>query len=182
MSGKTILGGFVAGLALFIFGFIYWAVNPLPYAAWNEVSDPAAAQAAAAEWFPEDGMYFLPGPGNDPQALELLKTGPSVFLTIDHSPSAGADPAALGLGFVHNIFSAFLIIYLIQGVSGLSGRVSRAVMVGIIASFVINVSEIIWWQQPLNWVIHQMIYYLFYFAIAAAVLHFFLPDPEVAEA
>ena len=175
MPGKTILGALVTGFVLFNFGFIFWAINPLPYMAWNDVADPAAAQAAAAEIFPEDGVYFLPGAGNDEAAIKLLETGPSVYVTIDHSPALPGDPASLGIGFVHNIFSAFLLVFLFSGVYGLGPRVSRALVVGIVATFIINGSEIIWWQQPSHWIVHQVIYYLLYFAIGALVLNFFLP-------
>ena len=181
MTGKSILGALLTGVALFVFGFLYWAVNPLPYTAWNVLDDPAAAQAATAKLFPQDGMYVVPGGGNDPRALQLLETGPLVFLTIDHSPAAGPDPASLGVGLLHNIASAFLLVLLIRGVSGgLTARVGRAALVGVVAAFVINGSEIIWWQQPFNWMIHQAIYYVLYFALGAAVLNFFLPEPEAA--
>ena len=178
MTTKAFLGAVLTGLVLFVFGFIYWAANPLPYAAWNDVADPAEAQAAAAALFPEDGVYFLPGPTNDPEALKLLETGPSVYVTIDHTPVAGPDPLALGMGFLHNVFSALLLVFVLSGISGLVPRVSRALIVGIVAVFVINGSEIIWWQQPMSWVMHQMIYYIVYFGIAAVILHYFLPDPN----
>lgn len=182
MSGKTLLGVLVTGVVLFMFGFAYWALNPLPYQAWNEVADPAASQAAAAELFPEDGVYFLPGQGNDPEALKLMETGPSVYVTIDHSPMPGPDPVALGMGLVHNIFSALLLVFVLSAVAGLSNRISRSMIIGVVAAFVINGSEIIWWQQPFNWVIHQMIYYVAYFGVAALVLHFFLDPPQAADA
>ena len=178
MTGKSFLGAVVTGLVLFIFGFLFWAINPLPYQAWNEVDDVAAAQQAAAKIFPEDGMYFLPGRGNDPEAMKLLETGPSVFLTIDHSPSAGADPAALGMGLLHNVFSAILLVFVLGRVAGLVPRISRAMIIGVVAAVVINGSEIIWWQQPFSWVVHQMIYYVIYFGLGAAVLHYFLGEPE----
>lgn len=177
MNTKSMLGALVAGLVLFVYGFIYWAVNPLPYMVWNDIADPAAMQAAAAELFPEDGVYFIPGAGNDPEAIKLLETGPSVYVTIDHSPVAGPDPFALATGLLHNIFSAFLLTFVLASIAGLGRRVIRATILGVIAVFVINVSEVIWWQQPFDWIMHQMIYYLIYFALAALVLHFFMSTP-----
>ncbi len=177
MNVKTILGSLVTGLVLFVFGFLYWAINPLPYNTWNEVEDPAAAQKQAQALFPEDGLYFLPGPGNDPTALELLETGPAVFLVIDHSPAAGADPSSLAMGFVHNVLTALLLVLVLQNVAGFGRRISAALLLGVIGVVVINGSEIIWWMQPPSWILHQAIYYLAYFAIAAAVLHPFLGDP-----
>ena len=182
MSAKTTVGVLVTGLVLFVFGFAYWAVNPLPYSAWNEVSDIAAAQSGAAALFPEDGIYFLPGRGNDPAVQQFMDTGPSVYLTIDHTPTSGADPVAMGLGFVHNVLSALLIVLLLRSVSGLGPRVGAGALVGVVAAFVINGSEVIWWQQPFSWIVHQMIYYVLYFAIGAAVLGFFTAEAAEAKA
>ena len=180
MSGKTMLGVLVTGLVLFLFGFIYWAVNPLPYQVWNDVADPAAAQAAMSETFPEDGIYFIPGQPNDPAAAELMKTGPAGFVIMDHAPAAGVDPVALGVGLLHNIFSAALMVWVLLGISGLVNRITRALIIGLVATFVINGSEMIWWWQPFEWQIHQIIYYLIYFGLAALVLHRFVPEPETA--
>ena len=178
MTTKSFWGAVLTGLVLFVYGFIYWAVNPLPYLAWNDVDDMAATQSAAAQLFPEDGVYFLPGAGNDPEAMKLLETGPSVFLTIDHSPVAGPDPLSLAMGFMHNVFSALLLVFVLSGVSGHVARITRAMIIGVVAAFVINGSEIIWWQQPVNWVAHQTIYYIIYFGIGAGVLHYFLDEPD----
>lgn len=178
MNGKAMLGALVTGFVLFVYGFIYWAVNPLPYLAWNAVDDAAATQAAAAKLFPEDGVYFIPGAGNDPEALRLMETGPSFYVTVDSNPAGGADPVAMGTGFLHNVFSAFLLTFVLSAIAGLGRRVTRAMTIGVIAIFVINGSEVIWWQQPFDWIVHQMVYYLIYFALAAVVLHRFLPEPE----
>ena len=175
MTIKSILGSVVTALVLFVFGFLYWAVNPLPYATWNEVENPAAAQASAAQLFPEDGTYFLPGPGNDPEALKLLENGPAVFLTIDHTPAAGADPIALATGFLHNLLSALALAYLLTHISGLANRLKLSVAIGVLGVVVINGSEIVWWLQPVSWIAHQAVYYLIYFGLAAWVLNFFLP-------
>ena len=178
MFAKRVIATVVTGLVLFVFGFVYWVVNPLPYTTWNQVSDVAATQSAAAALFPEDGLYFLPGPGNDPAAQELLKTGPSVYLSIDHSPTSGADPASMALGLVHNLLSALLLVWLLGSVSGLGARLGAGALLGLVAAFVINGSEVIWWQQPLDWIIHQMVYYILYFAIGAAVIGKIVGDPR----
>ncbi len=180
MGGKTVLGVLIAGVVLFVFGFVYWAMNPLPYAAANSVTDAAAVQSAAAALFPEDGFYMVPGPSNDPAALDLLKSGPSVLLSIDHSPTPGADPGALGTGFIHNLISALLLALLLRSTAGFAAKVALGTLLGVIATVVINGSEVIWWQQPLNWQLHHMIYYVLYFAIGATVLAMFLPDPSAA--
>ncbi len=180
MGGKTILGVVVTGIVLFFFGFLYWGVNQLPYATWNTVTDPAVAQTTAASLFPEDGVYFLPGPGNDPEAAKLLETGPSVMLTIRHTQDQMA--MQFGLGVVHNILSALLLVIVLKGVVGTGAMITRALLVGFVAGFVILGSNIIWWMQPISWMFFHLVYYLIYFALGAWVLSFFLPKAETASA
>ena len=175
MNIKLISGSIVTAIVLFIFGFIYWAINPLPYQSWNQVEDPVSAQKLAAELFPESGLYFLPGPGNDPEAVKLLETGPAVFLTIDHSPVAGPDPAALAIGFFHNIVTVLLLSLLLSKATTLGSRLQLAGLVAVLAIVVINGSEFVWWMQPVSWIVHQAVYYLAYFLIATCILHRFLP-------
>lgn len=174
MTGKSLLGVLLTGVVLFFFGFLYWAVNPLPYQTWQPVSNPAEVQAVAAGLFPDDGMYGIPGPGNDPAAVALLEQGPSLFVFIDHSPSAGADPLEMAKGLVHNIFSAALLVFLFR-LAPLLASWQGGLAIGVCAAFVINGSEVIWWQQPLAWIVHQALYYVLYFTIAAAILRRFAP-------
>ncbi len=176
MSGKSILGAVITGIALFFFGFLYWAINPLPYQTWQPVSNPAEVQAVAAGLFPNDGMYGIPGPGNDAAALELFEKGPSLFVFIDHTPTAGGDPLEMAKGLIHNVLSALLLLFLFRVAPSLaSWQGGRAL--GICAAFVINGSEVIWWQQPVNWIIHQALYYVLYFVIATAILQRFVTRP-----
>lgn len=175
MNVKTILGSLVAGLSLFVFGFIYWALNPLPYQAFETLEDPAQTQAQIASLFPQSGMYFVPGPGNDPAMTELINTGPVALLSVDHNAVAGGDPAALLTGFVHNWVSALFLIVLLKSLHGLADRLRLAATVALLAVVVILGSEIIWWMQSPAWLLHHAIYYVIYFLLAAWVLHFFLP-------
>jgi len=179
MQIKSILGVVLTGVALFLFGFLYWGVNTLPYQAWNSVADPAAAQTAASTLFPDDGIYFVPGPTNEPATLKLFETGPAFFVTIDHTPIAGPDPAALAMGLVHNILAAGLLLLVLSRLSGMGSPVATSIVIGLCACFIINGSEIIWWMQPVGWIIYQVVYYLIYFAIAGFLLGYFMPKKTV---
>lgn len=176
MSGKSVLGALLTGAALFFFGFLYWAINPLPYQVWQPVSNPAEVQAAAAGLFPNDGMYGIPGPGTNADAVSLLENGPSLFVFIDHSPAAGAEPAEMAKGLAHNILSAFLLFLLFR-IAPILASAQGGLALGVCAAFVINGSEVIWWQQPIAWIIHQALYYVLYFVIAAAILSRFITRP-----
>jgi hypothetical protein len=50
----------------------------------------------------------------------------------------------------------------------------------VLATLLINGSEVVWWLQPLNWVAYQMLYFVIYFVIAGALLCRLLPDDNPA--
>ena len=60
---KSISAAFTTAAVLFVFGFLYWAVNPLPYSALNQVKSEGISQLTVAKLFPESGAYLIPSPG-----------------------------------------------------------------------------------------------------------------------
>lgn len=121
-------------------------------------------------------MYGVPGPGNDAEAVELLKTGPSLFVYIQHSRAAPGNPVEMAKGLLHNIASALLLVFFFKLAPGLASW-RGGLALSVCAAFVINGSEVIWWQQPVGWIIHQALYYVLYFVIAAAILNRFTRSP-----
>ena len=70
---KSIAAVFITAAVLFVFGFLYWAVNPLPYSALNQVKSAGISQLTMAKLFPKSGAYLIPGP--EPKSQEQLKEG-----------------------------------------------------------------------------------------------------------
>lgn len=173
---KSISAVFITGAVLFVFGFFYWAVNPLPYSALNQVKSEGISQLNMAKLFPESGVYLIPSPG--PNSQEQLEKGPAILLSIDHTPSAEGAPLDLFIGFLHNLATAFLLALIIGKVKGNRERIKVVVLSGVLATVLINGSEVIWWFQPLNWVAYHALYYILYFCIAGALLCRLLPSEE----
>ena len=175
---KTISAVLITAVVLFLYGFLYWAVNPLPYTALNKVKNEQVTQQGVARLFPNSGAYLIPGPGSE--FAENLAKGPAVLLSIDHSPSAEGEPLDLFIGFLINLASAYLLALILGKVSGRSERMQVAVITGVLATLLINGSEVVWWLQPLNWVAYHMLYFVIYFVIAGALLCRLLPDGNPA--
>lgn len=175
---KSISAVFITAFVLFVFGFLYWAVNPLPYSALNEVKSEGISQLSVAKLFPESGAYLIPSPG--PKSEERLEKGPAILLSIDHTPSAEGAPLDLIIGFFHNLLTAFLLTLIITRVKDNAERMKVVVISGVLATVLINGSEVIWWFQPLNWVAYHALYYILYFSIAGALLCRLLPSEEAA--
>lgn len=57
---KNLLLSIVAGLVLFVWGFISWAVLPWHMMVANGFADEAAVSQVLKENAPQEGVYYLP--------------------------------------------------------------------------------------------------------------------------
>lgn len=90
---RYILGSFLAALAFFFRGFLYWAVSPIPGTVIHSTADDVAAGAILKDLFPKDGMYTVPGMANDRETMPRLhEPGPIATVHIKHTgePPMGA--------------------------------------------------------------------------------------------
>ena len=169
---RIIAGIGVTAVALFIFGFVYWALSPLPYTSWNATADPEAALGIVKRHFPESGVYSLPGADN----MELLAEGSHAMVYVAHGLSAAQpDPRELALGFLHNILMALAVFLLLRHQNGMAQYLKIGALAGLAAVVVIEGSDVTWWLYPLSWKIHGAAYHFLCFVLAAALLGKFIP-------
>ncbi len=169
---RSIAGIGVTAVVLFIFGFVYWALSPLPYTSWNATADPEAALGIVKRHFPESGVYSLPGADN----MELLAEGSQAMIYVDHGLSASQpDPKDMALGFLHNILMAVVVFLLIRHQNGMSQYLKTGALAGLAAVVVIEGSDVAWWLYPLSWKLHGAVYHFLCFVLAAALLGKFIP-------
>lgn len=116
---KTLLGGVLAGVALYLVGFIFWG-TPLSLLAFNRLDQPrsAALQQALAETLSKSGTgtYLVPTTGTAAGDL-LYARGPIATVHYNLAGFPVVDSAALGTGFLLAIITG-LIIALALGVIG----------------------------------------------------------------
>ncbi len=116
---RTLLGGLLAGVALYIVGFIFWG-TPLSLLAFNRLEQPqsAALQQALAETLTVSGTgaYLVPATGSAAGDL-LYARGPVAMVHFNSSGFPVVDAAALGTGFLLAIVTG-LIIALALGAIG----------------------------------------------------------------
>ena len=84
----------------------------------------------------------------------------------------------LFIGFLHNLATAVLLALILDKVKENGERMKVVIVSGVLATVLINGSEVIWWFQPLNWVAYHALYDILYFAIAGALLCRLLPSEE----
>lgn len=58
---RTVVGMITTTFVVFVYGFLFWQVNSLPYEALEQTPDDVTAQAMLKEHFPRSGSYYIPG-------------------------------------------------------------------------------------------------------------------------
>ena len=160
---KLSIGVLVTAVVLFVFGFLCWAANPLPYQALNTVPDPALAATPDDEQFPETGMY------------KLVQSGLTATVIVNHEASEGADPLAMLYGFVHYLVIAVVLAFVLRNGAPLSSHLRRAFVMGLAAVILVEGSDIVWWDYTWGWKLWGIAYHVLVFVIGALVLSKFLP-------
>ena len=172
---KVTAGIVLTAVVLFIFGFLYWGISPLPYTALNSAADQEAALVDIKRHFPDTGAYMVPAAAN----MELLAKGSQAVVYVDHEvPASQPDLQAMALGFVHNVLMALVVFLLLRHQEGMSQHLRTGALVGLAAVVVIEGSDTLWWLYPLSWKIHGVVYHFLCFVLAAALLSKFMPATQ----
>ncbi len=185
---KYILGPFLAALAVFIWGFIYWGAPPyLAYKALGQVDDVSATALAVGKMFPVSGAYLLPSPLDGSDKMNALAArGPMVEVHIIKEPFTSADMAkCMTLGFVH-MFVLALLLTIILGTLAKAFvcwmcRVRFCAAIGLLVA-VSDLGYVIWWHHALGWTVAQSVYDFAAFTIIGLVLAKFVTPKEPAPA
>ena len=149
---KLILGSFLAALAMFVFGAVFW-MSPFPYAAFSKTADDQAAGQALLQHFPESGTYIVPGMYNEKSKLESLHAaGPIAFVNICREGGPVMDPKYLGLGFLQ-----YFVVMLLTGsvlrkvgsaLPSYGSRVWLVALIGVIVALLGDLALPVWWRAP----------------------------------
>lgn len=183
---QIFLGSFLAALAMFIWGFLFWA-TPISSGAFQETSNYEEIGEALRDVLPQDGSYHVPWYGaGDEEMMRLHEAGP---LATIHFRSAGApmgSPGVMIWGFVHMFITALMLAMLLRmalpALSTYGQRVGLIVLAGVVASFWTEISAPIWWYHPWSFALTNMFYSIISFALAGLVLARFIGKAETVAA
>jgi hypothetical protein len=119
---RTVIGGLVAGVIIFVIGFVFWA-TPLAELAYSKADEAqnAAVQASLAQNLSASGTgtYIIPA-HNGAAGAVLYAKGPIAtvhFNTLGYSPD---DMSAILPGFIVAVISGLLIAFGLAAVGGRS--------------------------------------------------------------
>lgn len=184
---RLLIGVFFASIVLFFFGFLYWGLNPLPYTAWSPPQDEPGAIAALRRHFPERGTYFVPAREASPEATEeKFKHGPLAFVLILSAKGRPVvEPRIMIKGYLLSLVGLLLIAYQLRMVRTslptFASRVFFSSLSGLIASVMILLGDVVWWEMPEDWKLWQALYHIIAWTLAGGVLAFFIDSPKQVE-
>jgi hypothetical protein len=116
---RTLIGGVVAGVIIFIAGFIFWA-TPLGHIPYAHATDPqnAAVQLALAQNLTVNGTgtYIIPDP-QTADGAQLYSRGPVATVHFNTGRYSPEDMTMLLPGFITAVVSGLLMAFGLASVS-----------------------------------------------------------------
>lgn len=162
--GRIVLAGLLAGLAVWIWGFVSHVVLPIGQMGFDSLppdKEPAIVDALR-DGVPESGLYFIPG--GDPKATgeemeawyEKMRQGPYGLLVIEPGGVEPMEPKSLVMQLVANVLGMTLAGFVVSLVGGSYGLRAFVVFVmGCFALLTINVPYWIWYRFPSEFTLGQ---------------------------
>jgi len=147
---KNLLLSVVAGIVLFVWGFISWAVLPWHNMVANQFTNEASVAQVLKENSPQPGVYFLPFSEKD--------HGPNQVGAFANVLPQGTDMnmgKQMAIALVTQIVGAFLVLMLLARTGGLNfwGKVGFVMLVGLIIGFVSHALYWNWFGFPAPYVL-----------------------------
>ena len=177
---KLGLGVVLAAVAMFMWGFVYWALGIVDgFAHMTPQAETAISQTLKAN-LTADGTYMVPDLNNGSAEDVGARMGVGPFAQIYHQ-SAGAlmgDPAVLLKGFVHMLITAALLAFTLRMIAPSTpeylDRLTVMALVGFTAAFFMHLGDPIWWHH--DWLNAFVLFFYDFVAyvLAGAVLAYFI--------
>ena len=147
---KNLLLSVVAGIVLFVWGFISWAVLPWHNMVANKFTNEAAVAQALKENSPQQGIYYLPFSEKDHGPNQV-----GAFANVHPQGTEMNMGKQMAIALVTQIIGAFLVLMLLRQTGGLTywGKVELFALVGLIIGFVSHVPYWNWFGFPAPYVL-----------------------------
>lgn len=183
---RVILSGFVAGLVVFIWGFVSHVLLPLGQTGIQSLPNEESVLPVMRENIARPGFYFFPGmeetpgAGREQQAAsmkaweERLRRGPSGILVYQPGGSRPMSPRQLGTEALTNILGALIAAALLAmagaGLASFGARVFFVALLGLFASLAVDLSYWNWCGFPGSYTVAALVDQVVGWTLAGLVL------------
>lgn len=186
---RTIIGGLLGGLALYLVGFLFWG-TPLSTIAFSRADDMqnAAVQAALAQNLTEHGTgtFIIPWPSTD-QGTVLFGKGPIATVHFNTAGFPVVDSAALISGLILALITGLIIAFALrivgERVPTFAERARVAVLFALAPTLYLDLGQPIFNHYGWRYFIYLFISNFVGLAVAGLVIaRWFLPRATAATA
>ncbi len=163
---RILLGGVVAGVVIFFWGFVAHMLLPLGEMGLQTVPNEEALTAAMKNDVRQHGLYFVPGRDmgksqsqEEMQAhMDKIARGPYGFMVIYPDGRDASLSKRLPIEFGTNVLCALLAAILVSQLRpGFIVRVACVTLVGILASIMTLVPYWNWYGFPTDFTLAQIV-------------------------
>jgi len=181
---QLIIGALVSAVAIFVWGFLFWALLSSP----NDLAsqeDELALQQSLAEHLPRSGMYYVPSMDEQSDTYaERHRSGPIATIFVRLEGAEPMSPVSLLVGLLHEAIFAFMVgLLLLMAMPALGSyrrRVLFVTVAGVAAAFWFELADPIWWYHPWGFHLANAFYSVVAWFIAGLILARFLrPTTEM---
>jgi hypothetical protein len=185
MTKRIILGGFLAGVAMFIWGALSHMALGLEESSIKEIPTEPAVLAAMQTGIKDAGFYFFPGMGPqqgltkeqkaeaEKKWMEKYQAGPRGILIYHPDGEQAMSPKQLGLQFgavaVTGLLAA-LVLAQARSLRGYGGRLAFVTVLGLLPFLMVNFPYWNWYGFPTHYTLIQLADKLITFFVAGLVL------------
>ena len=152
---KSIIGGIVGGVILFIWSFLAWVIMPLHEPTLHQITNEDAAISALQSHLDKRAVYVFPknpGMAADKAASEAwtekVKRGPSGLIVYEPSGTNPMMPGQMLIGLILDILAAWVACwFLARSIALNAPYIARVAYCGMFGIFVSVFSHLMAW----NW-------------------------------
>src|SRR6185436_8747708 len=152
MTLRVLLAGLVGGIVMFLWGFVFWVLLPLPKMYLPEMPHEAAVARALDDALPKSGTYVFPSRTEaDHETMKARYAAGPVGMVFFHKGGVDMeDPMIFAKGLLHFAACSAIAAGIMATVLGsLRTYGSRALFVfrlGLFAGTAIEVGKAVWWN------------------------------------
>ena len=170
----VVLGSVIGGVVVFVWGFLFWGVLPFSKNAVVGVDDQVSLQAQLDAHLDQTGVYMVPF-SSDPSDAEfqaLHSKGPIATIYYRAEGSEPMAPSTFFMGYLHEVIVLFVMGLMLK-LANIAGFGSRFIVVflgGVAGSAFASMAGPIWWLEPWNKAVIDLIYQIFSWLFGALVM------------
>lgn len=160
---RILLASLLSALALFVWGFLFWAALPLPFLFLKAPNNESEILDVLKKAQLASGDYVIPWPNEaqrggktdkemEQELMARHKQGPLVHIMYRADGVDVENPTVFAIGFVHFFVVSLLLAVLLKmalpGLPSYGARVLFVFIAGLFAAVTIDAAQPIWFHHP----------------------------------